>query len=74
MKEKPFNILLPETSILIVDDSVDYSQVLRRILQNGMGYESVVTVSSIEEAYTVCRGGCGPGPSAGVPTGRRPRV
>ena len=51
MNEKPETILNPNTSILIVDDSEDYAQVLRRILHNGMGYSSVVTSSSIEEAY-----------------------
>lgn len=53
MTDKPESILTPDTSILIVDDSSDYAQVLRRILQNGMGYHSVVTISSIEEAYNL---------------------
>ena len=53
MTDKHTSILHRDTSILIVDDSEDYAQVLRRILQNGLGYTSVVTLSSIEAAYDV---------------------
>jgi DNA-binding NtrC family response regulator len=51
MSSKPTDLLNPETSVLIVDDSSDYSQVLQRILHNGLGYTSVVTIPSLDEAY-----------------------
>lgn len=39
-----------ETPILIVDDSLEYSKVLSKILQHGFGYENVTAVPNLEEA------------------------
>jgi DNA-binding NtrC family response regulator len=42
-----------ETPILIVDDSLQYSQVLQKILKVAFGYQQVTTVASVEEAEKV---------------------
>lgn len=51
MNRKPVDLLNSATSVLIVDDSPDYSHVLQRILHNGLGYASVVTAATPDEAY-----------------------
>jgi len=51
MTEKVTSILTPDTSILIVDDCAEYAQVLKRILEKGLGYHSVQTITSVDEAY-----------------------
>jgi DNA-binding NtrC family response regulator len=40
----------PDTPILIVDDSVQYSQVLSKILKHGFGYQNVTSVDCVEDA------------------------
>lgn len=39
-----------ETPILIVDDSLQYSQVLSKLLRYGFGYSNVTAVGTLEEA------------------------
>ena len=39
------------TPILIVDDSAQYTTVLRKVLEGGFGYRDVTTVSSATDAY-----------------------
>ena len=51
MSDKLTSILKPETSVLIVDDSKDYSLVLERILASGLGYKEIVKVDTTQEAY-----------------------
>ena len=41
----------PGTPILIVDDSVQYTQVLTKILKNVFGYTNITTVDETAEAY-----------------------
>ena len=41
----------PSTPILIVDDSVQYTQVLTKILKNVFGYTNITTVDETAEAY-----------------------
>lgn len=43
----------PDLPILIVDDNVQYVQVLTRMLQQGFGYKNITAVHSIEEGYTL---------------------
>lgn len=40
-------------SVLIVDDNVQYSQVLKMILGAGFGYQNVTTVDNLQEAYNL---------------------
>ncbi len=40
-----------ETSVLIVDDSTQYSDVLRRILKGVFGYTEIVSVDNTKEAF-----------------------
>ena len=39
------------TAVLIVDDNIQYTQVLRRMLEAGLGYSDVTSVESAEKAY-----------------------
>jgi DNA-binding NtrC family response regulator len=43
----------PETPILIVDDSTQYTQVLMKILKNVMGYKNITTVDETSKAYDI---------------------
>lgn len=49
--ERPTTITTPETSIIIVDDTQDYAQILSRILKRGMGYQNVESFGSMEAAF-----------------------
>ena len=40
----------PDTPILIVDDSLQYSQVLSKILKHGFGYSNITAVACLEDA------------------------
>lgn len=40
-----------ETSILIVEDNLQYSQVLKRLLQGTFGYNNITTVEDTNRAY-----------------------
>ncbi len=51
---KPINTT--DTPILIVDDNLQYSQLLRRMLQHGFGYQNITTVNSLEEGYSLVSG------------------
>lgn len=41
--------------ILIVDDSVQYAQVLTRMLKNGLGYTNVSFLNNTQEAFELIR-------------------
>ena len=43
----------PQTSVLIVDDNVQYAGMLKRILGNAFGYQDVCMVEDIGAAYTL---------------------
>lgn len=43
----------PNTKILIVDDSPQYSTLLSRILSVGLGYTNIVTCASLDEAFAL---------------------
>jgi len=50
--EKPTAGLIDSAAqVLIVDDNVQYIQVLKRILQNGLGYVNVTAVESTKKAF-----------------------
>ena len=44
------------TSVLIVDDSVEYTAVLSKLLKGVFGYQQVTTVSSTADAYALLKG------------------
>jgi len=44
------------TSVLIVDDSVEYTAVLSKLLKGVFGYQQVTTVSSTADAYQLLKG------------------
>lgn len=43
----------PSAPVLIVDDNVQYAQLLKRILQSGFGFSSITVVDSPENALNV---------------------
>lgn len=45
------SITSPGTPILIVDDNPQYTQLLKRILGTGFGYQDITTVNTTEAAY-----------------------
>lgn len=49
------NLKDPETSIVIVDDSKEYTFILRKLLQDGLGYKNVITVDSATDAMNLMR-------------------
>ncbi|RMG42818.1 MAG: response regulator [Candidatus Dadabacteria bacterium] len=51
MTTKKRDISNPETSVLIVDDSMQYSMVLQKILQGVFGYHDVTTVDNPGDAF-----------------------
>lgn len=44
-------LLNPKNEVLIVDDSADYSSVLKRFLSQGIGFESVTVAPTLAEAH-----------------------
>jgi len=40
-----------QTNVLIVDDNLQYTQVLKRILQGAFGYRNITSVDNTQEAY-----------------------
>lgn len=48
-----------QRSVLIVDDNVQYSQVLKMILGAGFGIKDVTTVDNLKEAYQMISGAPG---------------
>ena len=55
MTEKLKTIHDPALPILIVDDNVQYTQVLKRILEKALGYSSVSSVDSTAAALEMLR-------------------
>ena len=51
----PASIRSPETSILIVDDNIQYTIVLKTILRGVFGYKTIESVEDPEEAITLLR-------------------
>lgn len=51
MTQKLTSIAAPETPILIVDDTPQYSQVLTKILSIAFGYRDITVVDSLEKGY-----------------------
>ena len=49
------NLKDPDTPILIVDDSLQYSQVLSKILKHGFGYSNITSVACLEDAEDLVR-------------------
>lgn len=41
----------PSTPILIVDDNSQFTQVLRRILESGLGYHNITNVQTTQQAF-----------------------
>jgi len=50
MTEKPGSIKPSDTSILIVDDNPQYTQLLKKILGLGFGYNDITSVDSPQKA------------------------
>src|SRR5687768_17359413 len=51
MSQKLASIATPETPILIVDDTPQYSQVLTKILSVAFGYRDITVFDNLERAY-----------------------
>lgn len=45
----------PNTPVLIVDDSREYTFILQKLLQQGLGYQNITTVSSVSGAMEILR-------------------
>ncbi|RIL10269.1 MAG: hypothetical protein DCC75_04700 [Proteobacteria bacterium] len=51
MSQNLKNITDPSTQILIVDDNVQYSRILTRMLQTSLGYSHIMHSESTKEAF-----------------------
>lgn len=49
--QRPKTILAPETPVLVIDDNVQYSRILYRMLEQAFGYKSVTVVDSLAAGY-----------------------
>ena len=53
MSEETLNIINSETPILIVDDNVQFANLLKRILQGAFGYKDITMLEDSEAAFSL---------------------
>lgn len=51
MSSRSKTLKSPETPILIVEDNLHYSQILRKMLEVRLGFSDITSVDNIEQAY-----------------------
>lgn len=57
MALNPDRITDPGLSILVVDDSRQYTMILEKMLRSGFGYENISVVLSVDEGYSLISSG-----------------